>query len=362
MGALVHPHRYIGALGGLNHREMRAFVRSGSRPKSTFKFRPQTIGSRFAQVAFGTTLPVLRAIGVRRTDRTVQKSFQVIGRIKTTPMSPRARLALDAALPDSPRLAQPEKPHAIFIPVHGKDLVTLPMVIAGALGSCPHAEELILASPRQEVAHLAEAFPDARIIADQDLISPELLDYIAQNVPSHRHGWVIQQLAKFQVAGDLNHAATLVIDADTVLLKERLWFGGDADQLLCLAQEMHTPYQLHAERMWGTKATRANVSFVTHHQLMQQAVVKEMFPKGSESLQRWLSLADWKELSPISEYHSYGTFLSNSHGDRARWGHWGNFAMARDDAPRLDVAPDEWLGQVAAANPDAWSVSLHTYL
>ena len=341
---------------------MRAFVRSGSRPKSTLRFRPKAIGSRFAQVAFGTALPIVRAIGVRRTDRTVQRSFQAIGRIKSTPMSPRARLALDAALPDSPRLTQPEKSHAIFIPVHGKDLVTLPMVIAGALGSCPHAEELILACPRQEVAHLAAAFPEARIIADQDLISPDLLDYIAQNVPSRRHGWVIQQLAKIQVAGDLNHAATLVIDADTVLLKERSWFGSDADQLLCIAQEIHAPYQLHAEQMWGPEATRANVSFVTHHQLMQRAVVNEMFPNGSESLQRWLSLAHWGQLSPISEYHSYGTFLSNTHTDQARWGHWGNVAMARDDAPSLEVAPEEWVEQVAAANPDAWSVSLHTYL
>ena len=337
-------------------------MRSGMRPEISFRVRLRAFASGFAQVAFGTALLVLRAIGVRRTDRTVQKSFQAIVRIKTTPVSPRARLALDAALPDSPRLTQPEKPHAIFIPVHGKDLATLPMVIAGALGSCPQAQDLILACPHQEVAHLAATFPDAQIIADQDLIPPEIRDYISENVPSHRQGWVIQQLAKLQVAGHSNHAATLVIDADTVLLKKRSWFGSDDDQLLCIAQEVHTPYQLHAERMWGTQATRANLSFVTHHQLMQQEVVNEMFPDGSESLRRWLSLADWKLLSPIAEYHSYGTFLSNTHADQARWGHWGNVAFARSDAPSLDVAPADWVEQVAAANPDSWSVSLHTYL
>lgn len=358
----VNPHRYIGALGRLNYRGMRASVRSGFGPKITANVRLREIGSSLAQAAFGTTLPVLRAIGVRRIDRTAQKSFQAVTRIRATPLSPRMRLALDAALPNSPRLTQPEKSHAIFIPVHGKDLVTLPMVIAGALESCPNAEELILACPRQEVAHLAAAFPDARIIADHDLIPSELLDYITRNVPPHRRGWVTQQIAKFQVAGDLKHAATLVIDADTVLLKKRSWFGGNADQLLSIAQEIHLPYHLHAERMWGPEATRAKVSFVTHHQLMQQSVVQEMFPNGQESLQRWLSLADWSQPSAISEYHSYGTFLSNTHRDQARWGHWGNLAIAREEAPSFDVTPEEWVEQVASANPHAWSVSLHTYL
>ena len=336
-------------------------MRSWTKQGIIDKVSPRAIGSSFTQAAFGKSLPILRAVGVRRTDRVVQKSFRVITGNRTTPVSPRVRLALDTALPTSPRLGQPESPHAIFIPVHSKDLVTLPIVIAGALKSCPQAEELILGCPREDVSNLSAKFPDARVIADQDLIPSTVLDYITRNVPPNRRGWVIQQIAKFRAAGDLNHAATLVIDADTVLLKKRQWFGGAANQLLCISQEIHSPYNSHAERMWGPEATRTSVSFVTHHQLMQQAVVQDMFPNGPESLQRWLSLADWTQLSAISEYHSYGAFL-NTHTDQARWGHWGNIAVARREAPSLDLTPEVWIGEIRAANPDAWSVSLHTYL
>jgi hypothetical protein len=135
-------------------------------------------------------------------------------------------------------------------------------------------------------------------------------------------GWRVQQILKFCLAMQSASSATLVIDADTVLLHRKVWLANGGIQLLQFSEEYHQPYRNLLRSHFGIQPSLP-VSFVTHHQLMQSEIVKEIFPAEG-------ALVDWylASLEPgggkMSEYETYGHYLTTKHPNRVAYGNWAN--------------------------------------
>jgi FkbM family methyltransferase len=306
----------------------------------------------------------IRPAGSSMIGRGVAKASLMLYQHRARPLSSEARMFVEAAQPKDPLAPRTKLPPIdILIPCHTRDLDTLGLSIAGAMASTRNpVHEILLVAPESVLPAIRSRFPDVALSSDEELLDDSLLAYVSDAVPVGRRGWVIQQLVKIAATMQSDRDACLIVDADTVLLQPRTWLADPGVQLLSVSHEFHTPYVLHAERMWGKPQVDSAVSFVTHHQLMQKSILMEMFGSGSSGLRQWLEIADWNEPSAISEYHCYGAWMSSQHPERAKWAQWRNKSMRRDLLATATGNEAEQIACLRHSNPDTYSISLHSYI
>jgi hypothetical protein len=214
------------------------------------------------------------------------------------------------------------------------------------------------------------------IIADEDLMDIELQLFIDQSYPKGRRGWIKQQALKILAAKKLGRHGTLLVDADTILLRPQKWLSSDGIQNLQISVEYHSPYQNQYEKFmlsgsYGSKilTARTKVSYVTHHQLMQNNILENIFGPDEKSfhdgLQRWLESIEFGATdSPASEWHTYGTFLATNFPSRIHLTQWKNLSLSRfsvspkRNAQVMDLSVENLFEDFAGLN----SLSLHHYI
>lgn len=284
-------------------------------------------------------------------------------RLGSRPLPLPVRAALDEAMPPDP-LGTPSGLPAveIVIPCAEKDADLLVSVIAAAAANCrnPVSRVTVLIpddSPAPDL-HGQDLDVPVQIDRDSEVLSGIDVSAALSDVPQDRRGWILQQLVKLAAAGKSDAPGVLVVDADTLLLRPRTWLAQGGRQILCLSQELHKPYRDHFAAVWGS-AYAQKASFVTHHQLMQPAIVREMFGDDLSGLATWIEALDPREPSAASEYHDYGTYLINRHPDRVVLARWGNVSARRSRPNESDVMAVALLQE---KYPDALSVSMHSYL
>jgi len=217
----------------------------------------------------------------------------------------------------------------VAIPCHIKDSEKLSLVIEGVRRCVRNPiGRIILVTPDYFSAHLQEKFPECRVLSDENLLGEEIVQAISKLVPVERRGWITQQVVKFRLAISSDEIATLILDADTILLKPRIWINNESTQILCLATEYHSPYKEHQRKVFGGQSFL--LSFVTHHQLMKRESVRAVFGEGGEGLFKWIALGDFSEVSAVSEYDTYGTWMLYNKPNQIRFAKWNNFPIEID--------------------------------
>jgi hypothetical protein len=101
-------------------------------------------------------------------------------------------------------------------------------------------------------------------------------------------------------------------------------------QILFISHEYHLPYKKHQKIFFD----RGNslISFVTHHQLMQRQYLYNIFGYNGERLLEWISLANYMEPSAMSEYDTYGEYVTSQKEGKFVFSKWDNFATKADDS------------------------------
>jgi len=181
--------------------------------------------------------------------------------------------------------------------------------------------EKILVSDKVGINYVKDNLYGWTILDESELIEPKILATI-KTFPIQRQGWVMQQVLKFKAVELAKNPATLIIDADTVLSSPRAWLDSNNRQILLVSDEYHEPYRNHYSSYFSQKPLR--VSFVTHHQLMQKEIIKQMFGRKLERINDWLMFGDSELDSPISEYNTYGNYLFLNFPKRTKIAKWGN--------------------------------------
>lgn len=259
-------------------------------------------------------------------------------------------------------LAQPSDPLKngdlptidIAIPCIQKDFDNLFFVIQGARANVKNPiRKVVLITPEKLSSELKTKFPNCQVLTDESVLGIDIFKAINDSVPQERRGWITQQVIKFQVTIKSEEVATLILDADTILLKPRIWLSSRGKQILCVAYEYHLPYKEHQRKVFGGQNN--TLSFVTHHQLMKRDFLQKIFGQNGEGLLQWINLADFSEMSAVSEYDTYGEWLTSNRPNEIAFAKWNNFALRIDSNKSSYAEIQDKFGQYH-------SISNHSYL
>ena len=102
---------------------------------------------------------------------------------------------------------------------------------------------------------------------------------------------------------------------------------------------------------------------------MQPIILEEIYGYQGDSFGKgiltWLQTIDFSStMSPISEWHTYGTFLVNTHADKVNLTQWRNKSVPRNNYSDKFKIPYKsmTLNQLKLEFPQVNSVSFHHYL
>ena len=121
------------------------------------------------------------------------------------------------------------------VPFHSKDRDLLPWCIRGIRDHLDVARILVVANQasRQDVERVGAVF------LDEDSVVEGLT---ASFLPSQRWGWYFQQILKLGMADKVNTDYYLVVDADTVFLREVTFFNSNGKPLYATSTEYYQTY------------------------------------------------------------------------------------------------------------------------
>jgi len=292
-----------------------------------------------------------------------------------SPFPLRFRELLDASSPINPLRRSRNLPSIeLAIPSTVKDLPYLESVIKSAISN---SENQIISIkvivPRLELGVFQTILGTSSLgikikILDEEKLLGNLLSVCDSISPPDRKGWLIQQVIKYLCVLRSNSNGVLILDSDTLLTERRTWLNDSGTQILMISHEYHLPYQSHYltfrknMQKENVSARSPRVSYVTHHQLMQPHILKEMFGGELEwmrGLETWVKSINFTTQSPACEYHCYGTFLELQNKGAFTIARWGNISMNRSDYE--EFLQDGLEGSNKAIR-SACSISVHAYL
>ncbi len=293
------------------------------------------------------------------------------------PFAYREREFLESCLPIDFKPEEATKVTACIVS-STQEIDLLPLSTGAILASQESSiDRCFLVAPSEQIMAIKRVIPsEFSVVADEDLMDIELRLFIDQNFPKDRRGWIKQQILKILAAKKLGGEGTLLVDADTILLRPQNWLSSTGVQNLQVSIEYHSPYQEHYERFMLSSSNvnkkliaRTKVSFVTHHQLMQASILDEIFGTSEkdfhEGLQRWLKSIEFsKSNSPACEWHTYGTFMATNFPSRIHLTQWRNVGLSRfSQLPKrsrqiVELSVENILSDFSGLN----SLSLHHYI
>ena len=347
---------------------------STANPRSFYGARPDTsISTRLLNVVRRglrrTNSSVLGASSRRLYIRATQRRGKHLGE--------QQRVLLSLLQPHDPLKREKSLPAIdLVVPFVEKDLRSLELVLQQALRNVRNPiSRIVLITPQnsentgprfiREESHqiLADILSSRSKIVlrhDQDVLGPEILAELENRFGrgDRNAGWVTQQLIKLSAALASEAPASLILDADTLLLSKKTWLNSSGRQLLQLANEYHTDFMKHTLKHFGVPK-ELKMSFVTHHQLMQTDVVRRMFPEGGASLVAWWQSSTDAIGRDLGDYEVYGAFLAHHYPTRVAHGSFANLFSPHlttflADRERTGWSPERLI-------PGYCSVSFHSW-
>lgn len=248
----------------------------------------------------------------------------------------------------------------LLVPSTAKDFWKVNFVLQGARQASRNPiDEVTIVVPQRDLEEAHSYSWEAGVVAEENFLDPSVLSATDRYSEIGRRGWVIQQAIKLYGSLRSTAAGVLVIDSDTILLGRRTWLTKRGTQILSFSHEYHSPYETHAAKVWGARKRHYDLSYVTHHMLMQPELVRQMFPR-IESLVNWLDLGELSEHSAVADYHSYGRWVADNVPHRYRIARWKNESVLIGEGEYS--SPEILLSALRELHPSLLSVSSHSYL
>jgi hypothetical protein len=171
------------------------------------------------------------------------------------------------------------------------------------------------------------------IVNENECLDAEVFNLIKQKIP-HRFGWVLQQFLKLQAVLQSQHDNVLILDADTILLRKRNFIDQKGLQLLFPTDEYNEDYYHNLMQLFGLQ-TSSRFSFVSHHLLIQQKVLKKIMQESkcssiNDFVKKVLTESELTSNSPFSiDYELYSQYLLRNFPNNVLLGRWGNLSIKR---------------------------------
>lgn len=189
-----------------------------------------------------------------------------------------------------------------------KDFGILPISLESIVKSSLNSiDQISVISPRNDISEFVtedngfDIFGTEVKFIPEELVISENSRQRLQAIIGSRYGWVLQQLLTLKFCLDSNARGVLVVNADTVLLKELQWLDKFGNQVLMPSLEFHPPYYDFLYRAFGN-SKNPKFTFITHHMLIQPDKLRTIFSK--------LKIGDIDELITLVEKHALLTEMS----------------------------------------------------
>lgn len=222
---------------------------------------------------------------------------------------------------------QSDLPLDVVIPLAPRHLPLLPLTVAAIRRHVRHPLRTVcvIAPPSPAVIGTVERL-GALFLDENDCLPPEARSLRFVHGGHDRSGWLRQQLIKLSCDTVMPTEKYLVVDADTVFVRDTVFEHDGRDILHVTGDEYHRPY-FPAYRRLLSLERRYPLSFVTHHMLFDRSFLAEMRSAMEEIHHRpWheaiIDCLDMREASCFSEYETYGNFLYFRHRHDIHLRYW----------------------------------------
>ncbi len=197
------------------------------------------------------------------------------------------------------------------------------------------------------------------VMAEEDCIDSKYRNKIGLKFET-RYGWALQQFLKVSQVIQHKGSTQLVLDADTILLKKREWFDKEGRQVLFPSWEYNKPYYSLLNR-FGLGLVVPKFTFVTHHMIMQEKIMREaMFKIGASSLNELIGLVlenvSEGKSSFCMEYELYAQYLLNFREESYFLDKWSNLNVPRNEVQNLTS------NEIRHRYQRYYSISAHDYI
>jgi hypothetical protein len=225
-------------------------------------------------------------------------------------------------------------------------------------------------SPRDKAVQDWASLQDVEWLCEDDIAMWSKED-IRKMLPKHaldRDRWIFQQLLKFSMDRYVKTEAYLVLDADTLLLKPKI-FRSKENLWLDYSHERNLLYLKAYRELLGEKPY-SFVSYVTHHMWMEGPILKKLKDEIEKNTgEDWqaaivglASASFWTEkqtqirpFNYFSEYESYGNFLRNRY-PKVKSHYFRNFSVQNFEPGVIEIE------SYVADLPDFYQwASFHSY-
>ena len=200
---------------------------------------------------------------------------------------------------------------------------------------------------------------DLIVLSEDDMIDETHRNMLRDKFQS-RYGWALQQFLKVSQVIESPIDINMILDADTLLIHKRKWFDSHGRQILMPSWEFHSPYY-KLLKSFGVGKESPEVTFITHHMIMQKSQLLKAFKKvGVKDVQGLIELVFREASSEGSafciEYELYGQYLWNFSPDAFFLEKWSNRLVPRDELIGLTA------GEIRERFQEFASISSHDYL
>jgi hypothetical protein len=251
-------------------------------------------------------------------------------------------LVLVTLLPRNPLEFDEKLPIDAIIPLTQKDFLIINYSIYGLmLNSQNKINSITLCIPKLHMAEFTNKYENhtknlvrsfgttqVKILSDEEIIGNIKANVESLNLGS-RFGWIVQQIVKIKGSINSPTGKSLVLDADTLLLKPMTFLNNVGKQVLHVGTDRHRPYLDTLRKVWGTSPENFKLSFVTHFQLMQEMYLLDIYSDDDSGILNMIRGGDTAEASMFSEYETYGKYMSLRQFDRIAFVRWDNISADR---------------------------------
>jgi hypothetical protein len=256
-------------------------------------------------------------------------------------------------------------PIEILIVAAGKDIELLPHVIRGAITKTINpVNRITVIIPGidqiqcESVILRTEYDGRIEILLEDDVIGEPTRIKIRARF-KNRYGWVLQQLLALEYILKNKSLGVLLMDADTILIKEVAWLDRYNHQKLMVGNQYHRPFHQLLNKLIKTDLV-PKTTHVTHHMLIQPEYLREIFQVFSlidvdNLLELLVEHANPNEESALSvDFELYGQALLKLHPNKVELRKFSNISTSRLKVKDFDSLQTDFAGFN--------SVSMHSYL
>lgn len=228
-------------------------------------------------------------------------------------------------------------PIDIYIPASIKDVIALRQVIENALTHINHPiNKLYIVGKRCiEFEKICNEF-NATFLNETEVLGydKDRINYWVNG--EDRSGWLYQQLLKLNADRVVEMEYFLVLDADTILLKQKIFYYRGR-MIFDFSQERHEPYHVVYEKILKRKTT-SRLSFISHYMLFNKELLQRLkleieLIHGKNWDDAILENVDYTNTSGFSEYELYGNFLLEKCPYKIKMEYWFNSISQSNSYP-----------------------------